>query len=571
MIFRNILKDYFEKNKANVILYILVCSIDNIVRVLVTSKVYSSFLNKDSDLTKTIKNVIVVWILKFILSYSKSYLESIIIPTLICFVRNRLVEDYIKTNEINFNDVNVSNDVRHIIDATKLIEDVVVWTVESVIPVFTLIVCMNGYFLIKYPKVGSINILGTIISLFVIKNNYKDVVDKTAEREELFMKLVDDIDEKLNNMMNIYLNNKSDNTIENIQTIAEVDTKRHAKQYKYLEDFTTNIKIVNYIFSGLGLYTLYKCTDRENFVNGLLIYTFFIQIQETIIEEIPKHIIKLSNLNHIENYLQKKVYNRMNNISKSNYKDLNKFNGNITINNISFKYDPIEISRVLDNIKDSKDQEKLKPAEISNVINNLNLSIKSGERIAVYAQSGSGKSTLMKLLLAFYSPQTGSILLDGRDISTINPIHIRDRINYINQKTILFQDSIINNMRYGNDKSQEEIIDFLKKYNLLYIFKDCDKSENTCLNSIIQSSGLNMSLGMQKVIFLVRGILKDSDVYIFDEPLTSLDASTRKNVIEMIDKETKGKTVIIITHDSEINNIVDRQVNLLEIQDNEKK
>lgn len=571
MIFRNILKDYFEKNKANVILYILVCSIDNIVRVLVTSKVYSSFLNKDSDLTKTIKNVIVVWILKFILSYSKSYLESIIIPTLICFVRNRLVEDYIKTNEINFNDVNVSNDVRHIIDSTKLIEDVVVWTVESVIPVFTLIVFMNGYFLIKYPKVGSINILGTIISLFVIKNNYKDVVDKTAEREELFMKLVDDIDEKLNNMMNIYLNNKSDNTIENIQTIAEVDTKRHAKQYKYLEDFTTNIKIVNYIFSGLGLYTLYKCTDRENFVNGLLIYTFFIQIQETIIEEIPKHIIKLSNLNHIENYLQKKVYNRMNNISKSNYKDLNKFNGNITINNISFKYDPIEISRVLDDIKDSKDQEKLKPAEISNVINNLNLSIKSGERIAVYAQSGSGKSTLMKLLLAFYSPQTGSILLDGRDISTINPIHIRDRINYINQKTILFQDSIINNMRYGNDKSQEEIIDFLKKYNLLYIFKDCDKSENTCLNSIIQSSGLNMSLGMQKVIFLVRGILKDSDVYIFDEPLTSLDASTRKNVIEMIDKETKGKTVIIITHDSEINNIVDRQVNLLEIQYNEKK
>lgn len=569
MIFRNILKDYFEKNKANVILYILICSIDNIVRVLVTSKVYSSFLNKDADLSKTIKNVVLVWILKFILSYSKSYLESIIIPTLICFVRNRLVEDYIRTNEVHFNDVNVSNDVRHIIDATKLIEDIVVWTVESVIPVVTLILCMNGYFLIKYPKVGTINIIGTIISLFVIKNNYKNVVKKTAEREELLMKLVDDIDEKLNNMMNIYLNNKSDHTLENIQTIAEVDTKRHTQQYKYLEDFTTNIKIVNYIFSGLGLYTLYKCTDRENFVNGLLIYTFFIQIQETIIEEIPKHIIKLSNLNHIENYLQKKVYNRMNNISNYNYKKLNKFDGNIDINNISFKYDSIEVSRILDDIKDIKD-EKSKPVEISNVINNLNLAIKAGERIAIYAQSGSGKSTLMKLLLAFYSPQSGSILLDGKDITTINPIDIRDRINYINQKTILFQDSIINNMRYGNDKSQEEIIDFLKKYNLLYIFKDCDKSENTCLNSIIQSSGLNMSLGMQKVIFLVRGILKDSDVYIFDEPLTSLDATTRKNVIEMIDKETKGKTVIIITHDTEVNNIVDRQVNLLEIQDKEQ-
>lgn len=564
MIFRNILTDFFQKNKTNVILYIVVCSIDNIVRVLVTSKVYSSFLNKDSDIKKTLKNVIFVWMLKFILSYSKSYLESIIIPNLMCFVRNRLVEDYIKTNEVQFNDVNISNDFRHIMEYTKLTEEIVVWAVESVIPVVVLMICMNGYFLIKYPKVGTINIIGNIISLYVIKNNYKNVVEKTAKREKIFMKLVDDIDEKLNNMMNIYLNNKSKNTIEDIRKIAEVDTKYHKKQYKYLEDFTTNIKIVNYLFSGLGLYTLYKSTDRETFVNGLLIYTFFIQIQETIIEEIPKHIIKLSNINHIENYLQKKVYDRLDNIiSKSYSTNFDNFKGNIDIENISFKYDSIEVSTILDDIKESKS----KIAENTNVINNLNLKIKSGERLAVYAQSGSGKSTLMKLLLAFYYPQKGSILFDGKDISTINPIHIRDRINYINQKTILFQDSIINNMRYGNDKSQEEIIEFLKKYNLLYIFKDCEKSEDTCLNSIIQSSGLNMSLGMQKVIFLVRGILKDCDVYIFDEPLTSLDSYTRKNVIEMIDKETKGKTVIIITHDSEINNIVDRQVNLLEIQE----
>ena len=571
MIFKTILKDYFEKNKTNIILYILVCSIDNIVRVLMTSKVYSSFLNKNADLIKTLKNVIYVWMLKFILSYSKSYLESIIIPNLICFVRNRLVEDYIKTNEIHFNDVNISNDVRHIIEATKLIEDVVVWTVESVIPFITLMIFMNGYFLLNYPSVGAINILGNIISLYVIKNNYKNVVDKTAEREEFFIKLIDDIDEKLNNMMNIYLNNKSNDTIKDIQKISDVDSNRHRKQYKYLEDFTTNIKIVNYIFCGIGLYTLYKCTDRENFVNGLLIYTFFVQIQETIIEEMPRHIIKLSNLNHIENYLQKKVYNRLSNINSKSYSNKSeKFKGQIDINNISFKYETLEISRILDDIKDIKDI-KDKTIESTNVINNLKLSIKVGERLTIYAQSGSGKSTLMKLLLGFYTPQNGSILFDGKDITTINPIHIRDRINYINQKTILFQDSIINNMRYGNDKSQEEIIDFLKKYNLLYIFKDCDKSENTCLNNIIQSSGLNMSLGMQKIIFLVRGILKDSDVYIFDEPLTSLDSNTRTNIIEMIDKETKGKTVIIITHDSEINKIVDRQVNLLEIQEIQPK
>ena len=72
---------------------------------------------------------------------------------------------------------------------------------------------------------------------------------------------------------------------------------------------------------------------------------------------------------------------------------------------------------------------------------------------------------------------------------------------------------------------------------------------------------------MQKVIFLVRGILKKSEIYIFDEPLTSLDPKTRENIIKMIDIETKNKTVIIITHDNEINKIVDREINLLDIQD----
>ena len=86
-------------------------------------------------------------------------------------------------------------------------------------------------------------------------------------------------------------------------------------------------------------------------------------------------------------------------------------------------------------------------------------------------------------------------------------------------------------MRYGNNKTEKEVIDFLRKYNLLTIFKECDKSPNTCLKHIIQNNGLNISLGMQKVIFLVRGILKNSDVYIFDEPLTSLDPKTRENIL----------------------------------------
>lgn len=574
MIIKTIIKDYISKNTSNVILYILVCSLENIVKVLITSRIYSSFLKKDADIINSVKNVAYVWVLKFILSYLKSYLESVIIPDITFYMRDRIFSDYLKINEVQFNDVDVSTDVRQIIDLTKLIRDLFIWTTDSVIPVSILMICMNGYFLLNYPTIGAINITGNVASLGVIYSNYKKILETSIEREELFLKLVEKIDEKMNNMMNIFLNNKTDDAINSSSEIERKYLKHYRQQYRDLEWFSTSVKLSNYIFSGLCLYVLYKSTKtKEDFVNGLLIYTFYIQTFETIIEEIPRYMVMISNIKHIEHYLQRKIYDRLN--KSINYTNsIDNFKGDIVFNNVSFKYDKVDTSynnksgddKDDTKLDDSFDKDIKKDSKDFNVINNLNLTIKAKDRIAMYAKSGSGKSTLMKLLLGFYKPQSGSILLDDVEIGTVNPSLIRDKINYINQRTLLFQDTIINNMKYGNNKTDKEIIDFLSKYDLLTIFRDCDKNKDTCLNNIIEGNGLNMSMGMQKIIFLVRGILKDSTVYIFDEPLTSLDPKTREKIINMIDKETKDKTLIIITHDKEINNIVNREVNLLEIQ-----
>jgi ATP-binding cassette subfamily B protein len=155
-------------------------------------------------------------------------------------------------------------------------------------------------------------------------------------------------------------------------------------------------------------------------------------------------------------------------------------------------------------------------------------------------------------------------LLDGKSLSNFSKKDVRSVINYINQRTLLLHDSILNNMKYGNTKSTDDIIKLLKKYNLLKIF--CSDGTN-CLDKIVERNGTNISLGMQKVIYLVRGILKDNvKVYIFDEPLTSIDPDTRESVLNMIKAETGNKTVIIITHDKEVERIVKRTVNLMDIQ-----
>ncbi len=164
-------------------------------------------------------------------------------------------------------------------------------------------------------------------------------------------------------------------------------------------------------------------------------------------------------------------------------------------------------------------------------------------------KSGSGKTTIMKLLIKMKEPSKGIIYMDGQDSSSLCQKDVRDNIYYVNQRTILFDESVIYNFQYGNDIKEEHIIKMLHKYELY----DMYNTLHAGLNTSCGVNGSNLSLGMQKVLMVMRGILKpNKSVIIFDEPLTSLDKNTRKKIVTLITEETKGKTVIIISHDPEI-------------------
>ena len=117
-------------------------------------------------------------------------------------------------------------------------------------------------------------------------------------------------------------------------------------------------------------------------------------------------------------------------------------------------------------------------------------------------------------------------------------------------------------MIYGTNKNKHQVIDLLNKYDLMVLF-------NKLPNSIYTNAGVNgnnLSLGMQKITMLIRGVLKDALIYIFDEPLTSLDGKSRKKVIKMLIEELKDKTLIVITHDKEILPYMDKTLKMHEIK-----
>ena len=113
---------------------------------------------------------------------------------------------------------------------------------------------------------------------------------------------------------------------------------------------------------------------------------------------------------------------------------------------------------------------------------------------------------------------------------------------------MLFNDTLLNNLRYGTMCTEEEVVAMLKKYDLESVF---NQRGDDWLYTPVETNGSNISMGMQKVIFLVRGMLHKAPLYLIDEPFTSIDAHSRSKVLRLMAEETRGKTVLIITHDHE--------------------
>jgi ABC-type multidrug transport system fused ATPase/permease subunit len=554
MNFIQIVKDYINHNKSIFYTYVFLCCLMYIIKVIVMSNVYSRLFNKNSDIETTIKYICITWITICVLYVIKLRIETQVTLSFLSKIKHDIFSFYIKNNEYNFDDNNVNTDVARILEVTRSIRGLFFWTVNSLIPIIILIITINIYFMVKYPQVGIINIIGNI-TLFYYVISISDQLIKTSNIRELqYLKLNDKIDDNFNNMMNIFLNDKTDETIRITDELDQEYNELYKLQSGELERFVSVLKLIIYTFSGASLITLYKYAKMDQFINILMIFTFYIGLFENISEDIPYQITLIGSIKHTEKILSKNKKEE-----RTYSKSLSSFKGNIEFKNITFTYPTTESHK-----------------ESKKVIENFTLSVKAGERVTIMSQSGSGKSTLIKILLGFYHPQEGVITLDDQDSKDFDPKEIRKKINYVNQRTLLMQDTILNNMKYGNTKTDQEITKMLIDYDLLPVFinpKEFDpKNPLECLQKVVLKNGINISMGMQKVIFIVRGLLKEGvDVYVLDEPLTSIDSGTRKKVLDLINTLTRGKTLIIISHDDEVSQIQDMKILYLDKNKEETK
>ena len=176
---------------------------------------------------------------------------------------------------------------------------------------------------------------------------------------------------------------------------------------------------------------------------------------------------------------------------------------------------------------------------------NIDLQLDPGKFYAFVGPSGAGKSTLYALLLRFYDPDSGAVLLDGRDIRSIKQASLRGNIGVVSQDTFLFHDTIRENIRYGRlDATEAEIIAAAKKAHAHEFIEQISNG----YDAVVGEGGCNLSGGQKQRISIARAILRDAPILLLDEATSALDTESEKIIQEAIHILSEGKTVVAIAH-----------------------
>lgn len=295
--------------------------------------------------------------------------------------------------------------------------------------------------------------------------------------------------------------------------------------------------VISFVLLNYMLYREYmnKTISKEQFISSFIVTYSILQLFSEANYSIRLVVDMYSQVKDMENY-----FNEKSDLDQSmqNVKEDQAFSkGAITFKDVNYQYE--------ENAEfDEKNAYALK---------DVSLHIKENESVAIVGQIGSGKSTLVKLLLKFFEPTSGDIYIDGVNLKTISRDELYDHVFYIPQKPKLLDRTLYENIVYGIDVKEEEkevnvqkIKDILEKMkldaNIVEIFMEK-------MDQRLGNDGVKLSGGQRQMVWIIRAMLRDPAIIVFDEPTSALDKSNKENILGIIRKIGKDRTVIIISHD----------------------
>jgi len=558
MFFQKLIFDFVLENLIFVVLYILllllIFPLEDIVIPRMFGKLYETIKDKKTygEPLNIIENmtsmntpgiltwIIAIYIFTLLAENLKFYIDSFISPNYLKYLRSLLFTGTMRKHEEEYEDVKSGEYISKVMEISRNLRDLFQYLISHFFPYVSVGIVLILYLSYQVPKLAPILLIFTMVIVLFSVYSTEYIISLVQKREDFFTKeLAESIQDKLHNMMNIVINNEGFNAIKENDDLEEKNKKMMEDIMKAESVSMTSMQMVAITGYSSCVYILYGLLKEGQItVASMIAYLLTLGKYLSYMQNINWGIVfslsyKFGIINSHYDFLLDLFKYTNNDKAKTTFDD-----GSIIFENMKFKY---------------KDGDY--------IFDGLNLNIKDNEKVGLVGRSGSGKTSLMKMLVGLHSYE-GSVQVGHQEVKTANKDDLRNHINYVNQRTQLFNGSVVENMVYGNNKSEEDVKNLLSKYGLNSVFSKLDNG----IDSDVGVNGGQLSLGMQKVVLLVRGILRPSKIIILDEPLAGLDQNTRQKVMNMIMNENKNKTVIVITHDKEILPYMDRVINVNDYQ-----
>ncbi len=530
--------DFIKENKLWFFKNITTITLNSPLEILgigyFTSKILDGFGKESNDYL--IKNTIYLILTYIIVDTAFAYADKLNndkVPELEGWLRNKLITLQFEKNKKNFEEIKSGEFIQNLIKVSKTTGDLFTHFNYNIIPFILLTIIVTSRLYLIDTKISGVFLLFMILYIvffiIMVKNNSDTSYTRSSKSSEYYNYIDDllvnsktvittgNLQNELNNL------NKNDNEFNNIQS----------NEYNLLTKLKYGVSIINILLFGTVMFLILnaKKNNTMNNTDIISLITIFVLLLGRL-KYLSRRLCEtvalngsLKEANEIISNLQSEI---VTNGKISNFIK----NGNINVYNLSFSYD-------------SK----------TNLLNNINLSIKKGYPLLISGQSGVGKSTLIQILLGLKKYSNGTIKYDSVELKDIDIDYLRETVSYLPQNPNLFNRTIIENIGYSGQISNDQVLDKIKNEPLFDIIKNVD------INKKIGTLGSQLSGGQKQVVVLFRELLSNKPIIFMDEPTSSIDKNYLNHAINLIKRMAKEKTVIIVTHQAEIkkhfNNIIE--------------
>lgn len=513
------------KIKFTLAFFCIVCGIGlGIIQPLLWGKILDSLFQKNMESAGiNIIYSLILSILVNVISYFQSYIFASLNQNIIFDLKNDLYKNMLELPVKAYDDINSGELISRLHgDAAEVANAITGTLINTVEDVIRLISVGIAVFAISV-KLALIVVITFPISFYIFNNYGKKIRAGNKELSQLNDKYYSESGQVIWGIREIKSLGIKKNKLDSfIQLSSRLNKKivsvtfLNAKSQVFSNIINSVAQMIATLIGGISV------------VNGTLDIKYFIAFN-SYSGQFSGSILNISRLNlklqQVMNSLDR-IFSLMDGLSYNTEKFGNKIvediTGNIKFENVYFSYD-----------------------DDSNILDNVTINIQAKGKTAIVGSSGSGKSTIFNLILKFYDPCEGRILIDGTDINEIREEDLRKHISIVRQEPVLFNMSIKENLLLAyEDASQEEIESACKRA----FIHDFIETLPEKYDSVIGENGINLSGGQRQRIAIARALLKKSKIILFDEATSSLDNESQFFIKKAIDIIAEDCTVVIIAH-----------------------